>query len=360
MEDLEIQRGVMLAGLTTLGIGGPAKFYTEVKTTDDLASAIEWARVHNVPFFILGGGSNVVVADHGFDGVVIKMAIAGVDVRVENSTAILTVGAGESWDDFVAYSVASGYAGIECLSGIPGLVGATPIQNVGAYGQEVSQTIKRVEVLDTSSGQIIHLDSVECGFSYRTSRFKAIEPARFVITRVAYRLALGPPAPIAYPELERRIAQMSAKPSLSDIRASVLSIRRSKGMVLDSTDPDTRSVGSFFVNPVVTPDEVEEIRKRVGSRGTGAVSMPVFSTGDGGSKLSAAWLIEHAGFARGYLRGRAGISTKHSLAITNRGGATATEVLALASEITAGVLDTFGVKLMPEAVMMGFGNEPIG
>ncbi|HEY6329929.1 MAG TPA: UDP-N-acetylmuramate dehydrogenase [Blastocatellia bacterium] len=353
---VRIQQGVTLDDHTTLRVGGPAKFYTEVKATDDLASAIEWARSRSVPFFILGGGSNIVVADQGFDGLAIKIAIAGVDVQVEKNAAILTAGAGEFWDDLVACSVASGYAGIECLSGIPGLVGATPIQNVGAYGQEVSQTITRVEAFDTLSGKTIHLDSSECGFGYRTSRFKAIEPGRFVITRVTYQLTPGPPSAIAYPEVERRLALISPTPSLSDIRAAVLSIRRSKGMVMDDADPDTRSVGSFFVNPVVTAGDVREVRSRAGAMGFDAESMPVFNPGDDKSKLSAAWLIERSGFARGYARAGAGISTKHSLAITNRGGATAKEILALATEIRETVLDRFGVKLEPEPVLIGFGS----
>ncbi|HUK88942.1 MAG TPA: UDP-N-acetylmuramate dehydrogenase [Blastocatellia bacterium] len=341
-----------LSDMTTLGIGGSARFFTEVTDTNELGLAIQWSRARNLPLFILGGGSNILVADVGFNGLVIKMALRGIDTDVQDNVATITAGAGEPWDGLVAYAVASGFAGIECLSGIPGLVGATPIQNVGAYGQEVSDTITEVEAFDTTTNQSAHIVASDCLFGYRSSRFKTHEPGRFIITRVRYRLAPGPPAAIKHAELAKSIR--SSPPSLPDVRAAVLAIRRSKGMVLDSGDPDTRSVGSFFVNPVVTDAELKKIQSRAQAAGVDLSGMPVFSQGGGLFKLSAAWFIERAGFNRGHARGKAAISSKHSLAITNRGGAAARDIVGLAEEIKSNVFDRFGIELIPEPVLVGF------
>jgi|SRR5580704_2609211 UDP-N-acetylmuramate dehydrogenase len=357
-----IIENVSLANLTTIGIGGPARFYTEVRNTDQLVSAIAWAKKQAIPFFILGGGSNILIADRGFDGLVIKMAICGTETHVEGNQATITVGAGEVWDDFVSHCVHQEYAGIECLSGIPGLVGATPIQNVGAYGQEVSETIESVEALETTSGKTVRIGARECVFGYRTSRFKAREPGRFVITQVTYNLVVGrAAAAVRYPDLEKAlVAQGSSSPSLTQVREAVLSIRRMKGMVLDPADPDTRSVGSFFVNPVVTADQLDDIRSRAEQVGYARENVPVFPAEGGNFKLSAAWLIEGAGLRRGYSLGNARISTKHSLAITNRGGAAAREIIALADEIKSKVLDKFGIVLSIEPLPIGFQSDPKG
>jgi UDP-N-acetylmuramate dehydrogenase len=355
-----IIENVSLANLTTIGIGGPARFYTEARNTDQLVSAIVWAQKQAVSFFILGGGSNVLVADRGFDGLVIKMAICGIETQIDASRVTITAGAGEVWDDFVSHCVCHGYAGIECLSGIPGLVGATPIQNVGAYGQEISETIQSVEALETASGETGRISARECLFGYRTSRFKGREPGRFVITQVTYKLVVGrAAAAVRYPDLEKALAAEGlSSPSLIQVREAVLSIRRTKGMVLDAADPDTRSVGSFFVNPVVTADQLDTIRSRTEQLGYARDNLPAFPAEGGNFKLSAAWLIERAGLKRGYSLGNAGISTKHSLAITNKGGATAREIIALADEIKNKVLDKFGVALSIEPVPIGFEPDP--
>jgi UDP-N-acetylmuramate dehydrogenase len=326
---MRVETDVALAPLTTLGLGGPAKRYARIESVVDLRDAL--ASEPNI--LVLGGGSNLVVGDAGFDGLVAHIAIRGIAVDCDT----VTVAAGESWDDFVAQMVAARRVGIECLSGIPGLVGATPMQNVGAYGQEVSDTITSVRVFDRERGELVALTPAEGGFGYRTSVFRG--SARWVIVDVTFCLPRGEEsAPIKYAELQRALGAERAP--LQAVRDTVIGLRRGKGMVVDPSDPESRSAGSFFTNPLVDAATAA----RVGG--------PQWPQPDGRVKLSAGWLIEHAGFAKGYTVGRAGISNKHALALVNRGGATASELLALAREIQDGVRARTGIELSPEPVIV--------
>jgi len=331
-----LERDVPLAQFTTIGVGGPARLFSRASTVDELRAALDWS---DGRIFILGGGSNLLIADEGFDGLVIRIDLRGITVESEDEYAMVKVAAGEPWDAFVRFAVQNGWAGIECLSGIPGLTGATPIQNVGAYGQEVSETIARVEVLDRREGIVKWLTNWDCRFGYRSSLFKNVERERFVVLSVTFRLKRNGSATIRYPELFK---EAGSKTDVASVRDAVIAIRRRKGMVLDPNDPDTRSDGSFFMNPIVDAQYAESLPE-----------MPKFP-GDGGVKLSAAWLIEHAGFQKGFTHGRAGISTKHTLAIVNRGGATAKEVLELVRMIQEKVRERFGIELQPEPNFVGF------
>jgi UDP-N-acetylmuramate dehydrogenase len=326
-----------LSDYTTLRLGGPAGRLIEARTDDELIAATA------EDVLLLAGGSNLVVADEGFPGTVVRILTRGI-VREGD---ILHVAAGEPWDAFVAHTVAEGLAGIECLSGIPGSVGATPIQNVGAYGQEVSDTIMSVRALDRRSGEVVDLAPKDCGFGYRTSAFKRA-PDRHIVLRVSFALEASDRArPIRYGELARAVGE---HPSLTAVRAAVLALRRSKGMVLDPEDPDTFSAGSFFTNPILDAEAADRLPQ----------DAPRFPQPDGQVKTSAAWLIDHAGFAKGYgdPRGIA-ISTKHVLALTNRGAGTTAQLVALAREIATGVHDRFGVALHPEPVFVGHAWDPI-
>jgi UDP-N-acetylmuramate dehydrogenase len=341
-----------LADHTTLRVGGPAKRWIEPETEADLIDVVRSADEAGVPLLVLGGGSNVVVADEGFDGTVVHTGrLRGVHTEdvAACSGAFLNVAAGEPWDAFVATTVADEQVGIEALSGIPGLVGATPIQNVGAYGQEVSQTIARVRVYDRAEKGVVTRSAVECHFGYRSSLFKAV-PDRFVVLSVSFQFRLGTLSmPIRYAELARTLGvEPGARAPLADVRAAVLDLRRGKGMVLDAEDHDTWSAGSFFTNPVVD----------AAVAGALPAEAPRFPQPDGRTKTSAAWLIEHAGFSRGYGSGLARLSTRHALAITNRGGATAAAVVALAREIRDGVAEAYGIWLVPEPVLVGTSLEP--
>ncbi len=336
-----------LADHTTLRIGGPARTWLEPQTEADLIAVVRSADEAGEPLLVLGGGSNVVVGDAGFDGTVVHTGgLRGVhtDDVAACSGAFLTVAAGERWDAFVATTIGAGQVGIEALSGIPGLVGATPIQNVGAYGQEVAQTIARVRVYDRIERRVVTRSAVECRFGYRTSLFKAA-PGRFVVLSVSFQFRLGAlSAPIRYAELARTLGiAPGERAPMDEVREAVLGLRRSKGMVLDSDDRDTWSAGSFFTNPIIDAGTADGLPEEA----------PRYPQPDGGVKTSAAWLIEHAGFNRGFGSGLARLSTKHALAITNRGGATAADVLALAREIRDGVEHAYGVRLEPEPVLVG-------
>ncbi len=346
---------VILAPFTTLGIGGPARFFAEAKSAEDLAEGVSWARARGIPLFVLGGGSNIVVSDDGFPGLVLRVSLRGVTTRVEDDIVFVTASAGEDWDSLVAFCVNNNWAGVECLSGIPGLVGATPVQNVGAYGQDVSESFVSLEALDLTDDNAVTIGAGECRFGYRTSRFKTADRERFIITRVTYRLiANGRPA-LRYPELRRYLTDQGTgnldNLALKDVREAVLAIRKRKAMVIDAADPDSRSVGSFFVNPVVTVDEFDRIKTRALRI---SQDIPAFPVDRGMIKLSAAWLIEQSGIKRGQSFGGVGVSTRHSLAIINRGSGTAREVVALAEEMKSRVRDAFGVELIPEPVFVGF------
>ena len=324
----------LLSDRTTLGVGGPARELVIAESIEDLRAVVRDA---GEQLLVLGGGSNLVVGDAGWPGVAVQLGWT--DITTDGDE--VTVAAGAAWDGFVAAMVTADRSGIECLAGIPGRVGATPMQNVGAYGQEVADTIVRVAALDRFTNEPQTFTHDQCGFAYRTSWFKTT--SRWIITSVTFRLPRSAPAPIRYAELARAIGEQA---SLSKIRETVIALRRSKGMVVDPTDPDSKSAGSFFTNPIVDAHDAAAIAERAGA------APPQWPQPDGRVKLSAAWLIERAGFAKGTVRGRVGISTKHALALVNRGGATTAELLALAHEIQAGVLARLGARLEPEPVIL--------
>jgi UDP-N-acetylmuramate dehydrogenase len=344
------REAVPLAPLCTMGVGGPARFFVQAETERGVLQAFDWAAGRGLPLHVLGGGSNLVVADAGVEAFVLKPALRGVATRQVDGAVELTAGAGEPWDDLVRLTVERGWAGLECLSGIPGLVGATPIQNVGAYGQDVSETVTAVRALDRTTGRIVTLDRAACGFAYRDSVFKSAEPDRYVILAVTYRLTPGGPPAVRYPELARHLAARSlAVPSLADARESVRAIRRAKSMVLEADDPNRRSCGSFFVNPIVTTERAARVETIAGDP-----AMPRWPQPDGRVKLAGAWLIEQAGIRRGDREGPVGLSTRHALAVVCHEGARAADVGAFARRIRARVEARFGVRLFPEPVFWGF------
>jgi UDP-N-acetylmuramate dehydrogenase len=337
---MQVQENVPLAPLTTIGIGGPARFFFRAGSVDDVLEALEWARQREHPVFFLGGGSTLLISDSGFPGLVIQLDLRGITVaRDVGGHVMVKVAAGEPWDRFVKLAVRREWAGIECLSGIPGSTGATPIQNVGAYGQEVSETVARVELLDRTTLRVVWMTNEECRFGYRSSLFKNIERERYVVLSGTFRLRVRGPATVKYPELQKYIDERHIPlEDLGGVREAVIAIRKRKGMVLDPADPDTRSDGSFFMNPIV-PEPLPDA--------------PHFPA-ENGVKLSAAWLIEHAGFQKGFVHGNVGISTKHTLAIINRGGGTASEALELVRMIQERVRERFGIEIHPEPNFIGF------
>jgi UDP-N-acetylmuramate dehydrogenase len=349
---------VPLAPRTTLGVGGRARWLVEAKAEVEVIEALAWAGERSLSVLVLGGGSNLLVADRGFDGLVLCPRLRGVDARLEQASAVLDAGAGEPWDELVAHSVARGWAGVECLSGIPGDVGATPIQNVGAYGQEVSDTLTRVRAVERATGRAVDLDAAACGFGYRDSIFKREAKDRYVVTSVRFALRLGGAPTVRYgelsKELERRFGPREA--SLAEVRETVIALRRGKAMVLDPDGENGKSAGSFFMNPTVPAATAASVREKALAAGVLAAdeAMPEFAGPGGLVKLSAGWLIERAGLRRGTSDGRVGLSTKHALAIVNKGGATAAEILAFARRVRGTVLDRFGVALVPEPVLIGF------
>ncbi|MBM7168132.1 UDP-N-acetylmuramate dehydrogenase [Streptomyces sp. G44] len=342
-----------LAPLTTFRLGGPATRLITATTDAEVIAAVREADDSGTPLLLIGGGSNLVIGDKGFDGTALRIATRGFALDGTK----LELAAGEVWTDAVARTVEAGLAGIECLAGIPGSAGATPIQNVGAYGQEVSSTITEVVAYDRRARETVVIPNAECDFSYRHSRFKA-EPERFVVLRVRFALedAQGMSAPLKYPETARTLGvEAGERVPAAVARETVLKLRAGKGMVLDPEDHDSWSAGSFFTNPILTEDEFAAFHARVADRLGPGIDPPGFPTGDGRVKTSAAWLIDKAGFTKGYGEGRARISTKHTLALTNRGGATTEDLLALAREVVAGVRDAFGITLVNEPVMVGVG-----
>jgi UDP-N-acetylmuramate dehydrogenase len=342
-----------LADLTTLRLGGPAGRFVEARTEEEVVELVKEADATGEPVLVLAGGSNVVVADDGFPGTVVHVLTRG----VERDGTSFTVQAGEPWDPFVAARVEDGLAGIECLSGIPGSTGATPIQNVGAYGQEVAEVITSVRVFDREEREVVELTPDQCGFSYRSSAFKR-EPGEWVVLAVTFELHPQPDSrAIRYAELARELGvDLNESAPLAGVREAVLRLRRSKGMVIDPDDPDSVSAGSFFTNPILDPAHFEQLEERV-ARDLGAEArLPSFPEPDGQVKTSAAWLVERAGFGRGYgAPGPIMVSTKHSLALVNRGGGTTAQLLALAHEIQHGVRRRFGVELTPEPRFVGDG-----
>ena len=368
--DLPLRERIPLAPLTTLGLGGPARLFLEARDGASLAAALRWAREEGVAATVLGGGSNVVVADAGVDGLVVRMAQRGVERRAGGRAGgeLWTVAAGEPWDPLVERAVAGGLAGIECLSGIPGTAGATPIQNVGAYGQEVAEVVESVRVLDRATLEEREMPPAECELAYRDSLFRR-RPERFAVLSVTLRLSRGGRPAVRYPELERAVAGAGERPTLESVRRTVLALRRSKSMVIEAEDENRRSVGSFFVNPVVAAEEAEAVVERALAAGVAGdpsevPRFPAGGEGGGGTqrvKLSAGWLVERSGFPKGTRRGPVGISSRHALALVHHGGGTTADLLALAREVRQAVRDRFGVTLHPEPVFLGFGaGDPLG
>lgn len=339
---LKPAENVPLAPLTTLGIGGPARFFINAKSEEDVFAGLEHSRVNALPVFILGGGSNILVSDEGFDGLVIQVGLKG----VEANDNIVTAASGEDWDGFVEHCVANDLAGVECLSGIPGFVGGTPVQNVGAYGQEVSETIIAVRCFDRENSRIVTLKNDQCGFTYRTSIFNTTERDRYVVLSVTYQLVSGGRPKLAYRDLIERFGDTAQ--TLDEVRDAVINIRKEKSMVIDASDPNSRSAGSFFKNPIVDTEKLDAITGQMGK-------VPFFEFGDK-FKVPAAWLIEKAGFCKGYEYANVGLSAHHVLAIINRGGGTAREVLELKDTIQNKVNDLFGIVLSPEPLFIGFNN----
>ncbi len=354
-----IMENTALAPFTTFGIGGPARWFLEAASEDDIAEAAGWAREHGVELFVLGSGSNLLISDAGFDGLVLRVGLRGIETAPaaeETGQTIYHAAAGEDWDGFVERVVQGGCAGIECLAGIPGTVGGTPVQNVGAYGQEVASVIESVRAFDVEQHAFQEFTAAECGFAYRRSRFNSSDHGRYIVTCVNYRLTPGGPPTLRYADLQKAFANREAAegtPTLAEVAAAVRRIRQTKGMLLVEGDPDCRSAGSFFKNPVVAEVELKRIAA------CGDKDPPRFPAGPGPEnagrvKVPAAWLIEQAGFAKGYTLGAAAVSTRHTLALINRGGASAQEILALAGQISAAVENRFGIQLEMEPVMVGF------
>lgn len=348
-----LQEHVPLAPRTTLGVGGPARFFAEGLDAGRIAKVIRHGRERGLPTFVLGGGSNLVVSDEGFEGLVATVDEFGIDITEDHRSHRVRVGAGVVWDELVAFTVDERLAGLECLSGIPGRVGAAPIQNIGAYGAEAADSIIAVAAIDLSTGERRTFDRDACGFGYRTSIFKGAARDRYLITSVDFRLARNAPAKLNYEELRKAFGGRDSVSDLMEVRDTVLRIRAGKSMVYDTEDPNHRSAGSFFVNPIVSSelaDGVEAAARAGGFEG----SMPRFAAGAGQVKLSAAWLIERSGFERGFAFGQARLSPKHALAIVNTGSARASDIVALAGFVRRGVQRAFGVTLEPEPIFLGF------
>jgi UDP-N-acetylmuramate dehydrogenase len=359
---VHIEENKPLAPLTTFGIGGPARWFVEATSEDEIVQATAWARERGLALFVLGGGSNLLVSDAGFEGLVLRVGLLGIEAQADGPAGdalrewVYRVAAGEDWNRFVQRAVKDNCAGVECLAGIPGTVGGTPVQNVGAYGQEVSSVIERVRAFDLEERAFKEFSNAECGFAYRKSRFNSTDRGRYIVTRVDYRLTLGGTPTLRYAELQRAMQSSTEEgtpPTLTDVAVVVRRVRQAKGMLLVEGDVDCRSAGSFFKNPVVSEERFKAIAAAC------AKEPPSFPAGPGPEnagrvKLPAAWLIEQAGIAKGYALGAAGVSSRHTLALINRGGASAAEVLALAGEINAAVEARFGIHLEMEPVMVGF------
>lgn len=351
-----VQTNIPLAPFTTIGLGGSARYFVSCSNVADLRDALNYAGDAHLRLHVLGGGSNTIFADNGFEGIVLHIAIRGIQFQEEDKRVFVRTSAGEPWDRTVEACIERGLGGLECLSGIPGLVGATPIQNVGAYGQEVGDMIFSVEALDRASLQKMLFSRAECRFGYRTSRFKQEDAGRYAITAVTFSLTPHARPLIRYPELQKTVegsvdldALEPGRPALAAVRDAVLSLRRGKSMVIDPGDPNTRSVGSFFTNPVISPENFGAIEKRWRGEGN-AGSIPHFPAGSS-VKIPAGWLVEHSGFPRGFSKGNVGVSINHALALVNRGGTTA-ELLSLATEIEIAVRSRFGIPLEREPVIV--------
>ena len=341
---MEFLQEVTLGPYTTFQVGGPARWFAEATSEDDIAAGLSFAEQRQLPVFILGGGSNLLVSDAGFSGLVLRICLRALELQ----GTVLVAGAGEDWDAVVAFAVEHNLSGMECLSGIPGTTGGTPVQNVGAYGQDVGQTIVTVRAFDRTTARFVSLPAAACGFAYRRSIFNTTERGRYVVSRVDYALHQDGAANFAYADLQKYFAaRQVAAPTLAQVREAVLWVRAQKGMVLVAGDADCRSAGSFFKNPIVPLPMMDALAQ---SLKIDRHTIPAFAAGAGEVKLSAAWLIERAGFTRGYALGNAGISSRHTLALINRGGATAADVIALRDQVIDKVAAQFGIRLEPEPV----------
>lgn len=344
---MQLREQVALAPYTTFSIGGPARWFAEAEDENSVVEAVRFARERGAPLFVLGGGSNLLVADEGFPGLVLHIALKGVEQKGD----MFHAAAGENWDDFVSLAIERGYGGLECLAGIPGSVGGTPVQNVGAYGQEVSGTIASVRVLDLNHLTFSELPAAACGFAYRRSIFNSSHRGRFVVTRVSLRLRRNANPVLSYADLKRYFAGRATPPTLAEAAAAVREIRHAKGMLLVEGEADCRSAGSFFKNPVVPEKMYDEIAA------TAAFAVPRYAATRGFVKIPAAWLVEQAGYHKGYVLGDVAVSSRHALALINRGGATARGVVALRDQIVASVAAKFQIRLEPEPVLVGFGGD---
>jgi UDP-N-acetylmuramate dehydrogenase len=343
---MQVRTDVALKDWCTLNVGGPARWFRQARSENDAIEALRWAAARETPVLVLGGGSNVVIDDHGFPGLVLKIAIEETRAVELGANVTFAVGSGEEWDPFVARTVAENCAGLECLSGIPGLVGGTPVQNVGAYGQDVAATIRSVRAIDREAERVITFTNDECGFAYRTSRFKHADAGRFIVTGVEFVLARGGRPTLTYADVIKYFEGTPEQPTLQAVREAILEIRSRKGMVIKAGNPANRSCGSFFVNPVISRSQFA----RIGDA-------PNYPAGEDRVKVPAAWLIEEAGFKKGHVAGAVGISPFQAQGLINRGGATAADVVALAVDIKRAVWDRFEIALLPEPVFVGFEHD---
>lgn len=349
METL-IQENIALAPLTTLKVGGAARFFVEAKSENDIWEAVIFAKQNDLPLFVLGGGSNILISDNGFNGLVIKNSLKGISIFEKDEAVLVTAQSGEDWDEFVNFCVGENLQGIECLSGIPGTVGGTPVQNVGAYGQEVSETIEKVRVLERETGEIFDLSNTECGFNYRTSIFNTTQKEKYIVLAVTFRLKPNGKPKIVYKDLQQIFDDQT--PDLFETRQEVIKIRAAKSMVIDKNDPNSKSAGSFFKNPILTNEKFIDVEAR--AKNLEIESVPNYIVDEKSVKIPAAWLIEKSGFYKGYVFGNVGLSEKHTLALINRGNAKAQDILNLKDEIQKKVKEIFDVELIPEPILVGF------
>lgn len=349
-----LQENVPLGPRTTLGVGGPSRWFAEIRSEDELREAVDWATARQLPIFVLGGGSNLVVSDDGFAGITLHIALRGIESRNDCGRVVFDCAAGEDWDQLVARTVVADCAGMECLSGIPGTVGGTPVQNVGAYGQDVSESVISVCAYEFATGRFCEFTNAECRFSYRHSRFNSDDAGKFIITRVRYALTPDGEPRIAYADLKKHFGERTHSPSLQETRDAVRATRHQKAMLIVEGDEDSRSAGSFFKNPVVDVATSERITELGRAKG---LTAPSYTAGNNKVKIAAAWLVEQSGLHKGFALGPVAISRRHALAIVNRGGARAEDVVALKDLIQQRVRDAFGIELKPEPVFVGFGER---
>ena len=343
-----------LSERTTLGVGGPARWFVEARSEADVRDAFAWAENRSVPVLVLGGGSNLVVSDAGFDGLAMRVRVPGVTAEHDGDRVTVTVGSGESWNAFVRHAVENQWAGVECLAGIPGQVGAAPVQNIGAYGQEIADTLVRVRVWDRREKRVISIPDVECRFGYRTSRFNTSDTGRFIILNITLALVENGPALVKYPDLRRHFEKMRGRPNLREVYDAVRSIRARKGMLLSPEDPESRSAGSFFKNPALDVKQWAKLVEKAGD-----ADVPCFPQKDGTRKVPAAWLIENSGMRRGQSFGNVRLSKKHVLALVNPGTATAADVVDAARTIQGKVKEAWGIRMVPEPVFAGFAADDV-